>query len=220
MIGSLTGVVQERYEDFVLLDVGGVGYIVHCSERTMASLPKDGSIIRIFTDLYVREDILQLFGFRTRKECELHRLLISVQGVGTRAALAIAGTLGADGSINAITLKDSDAIRTAKGVGPKLAVRIVNELQEKVSALIAWSEEEIEIPDSEIQEDKSKPKINANKQIRSVETPASVEAHSALINLGYQQGEASRTIAEVMRDNQDLNTEDLIRQCLIKLTPG
>ena len=218
MIGSLTGTVAEKSGDSILLDVGGVGYLVYCSERTMAGLPGDGSEVRIYTDLLVREDIMQLFGFPTRKELELHRLLVSVQGVGAKAALAIAGALGAGATIQAVTLGDSGAIRTAKGVGPKLAQRIVSELKEQMSALIAWPEPDSDQPPSgESESPVTRPAGKMQK--RADDAPAAAEAHSALINLGYQPGEASRAIAEAARDNPRATTEDLIRASLLRLVP-
>lgn len=220
MIGCLTGTVIDHSDENLLLDVNGVGYIVYCSERTMAAVPQDGSIVRIYTDLFVREDMMLLFGFLTRKECELHKLLTSVQGVGAKAALAVAGALGADATIQAITLKDSDSIRLAKGVGPKIAQRVVNELHEKIFQLLAWSEGEVNLPQTGKQPvHDALTQSNSNKR-KAVEPIAAIEAHSALINLGYQQGEAARAVAEVTRDNPKINTEELIRECLIKLQPS
>lgn len=220
MIGCLTGTIVERHEEFIVIEVGGVGFLVHCSQATILALPSDDAIVRLFTDLLVREDLIQLYGFLSRKERALHQCLISVQGVGAKAALAIVGALGVEPTIQAVTLGDSDSIRTAKGVGPKLAVRIVNELQERISLLVAWSDGE-DSPsnlesrkatnDSESADNK---KTNLNKAVA-----AKTEAHSALINLGYQHGEASRAIAEVTRDQPDIETEKLIRESLIRLVP-
>ena len=219
MIGSLTGTITERSTEFVLLDVRGVGYLVYCSERTLAGLPPEGTAARLYTDLLVRDDLLQLFGFHTKKERELHRLLISVQGVGAKAALAIVGALGSNETIQAVTLGDSDSIRTAKGVGPKLAIRIVNELKEKMAALIAWSEHEAELPTIADNESVSTMKVKTGQKKRLARSNASAEAHSALVNLGYQQGEAARAIAEAVREQAEANTEELIRKSLLQLIP-
>ena len=91
MIGKISGRVDYRGPDHVLVDVGGVGYLVYCSDRTLSSLPPKGGVVALYTDLLVREDNLQLFGFLTQQEKELHKLLTSVQGVGAKAALAIQG---------------------------------------------------------------------------------------------------------------------------------
>ena len=103
MIGRIAGVILHRAPDHVLIDVRGVGYIVHVSERTAASLPRVGEAAALYTDLVVREDLLQLFGFPTLLEKEWHRLLTSVQGIGAKASLAILGTLGAEGVGRATT---------------------------------------------------------------------------------------------------------------------
>lgn len=223
MIGCLTGAIVERDDDSVLIEVGGVGYVVHCSQRNLSILPNDGSIVRLYTDLQVREDLMQLFGFLTRKERALHQCLISVQGVGAKAALAIVGALGVDNTIQAVTLGDSDAIRAAKGVGPKLAIRIVNELRERISLLIAWSADEPEPQTLKEDEDSDSgwdKKTAVDKKSHNKDSIASMaEAHSALVNLGYQHGEASRAIAEVTRDQPQAKTEDLIRESLIRLVP-
>ena len=123
MIGRLSGRVEWRGADQVLIDVGGGGYVVHVSERTLAALPGVGGHAVLYTDLLVREDLLQLFGFATLQEKELHRLLTSVQGIGARASQAILGALGAEGVSRAIALGDWAAVKAAPGVGPKLAQR-------------------------------------------------------------------------------------------------
>ncbi|WP_043918671.1 Holliday junction branch migration protein RuvA, partial [Jannaschia aquimarina] len=136
MIGRLTGRLDHKGPDHVLLDVNGVGYVVHCSDRTLAALPAPGQPARLWTELLVREDLMQLFGFLTMQEREWHRLLTSVQGIGAKASLAILGTLGADGIGRAIALGDANAVRAAPGVGPKIAQRVVNELKGKAPAMM------------------------------------------------------------------------------------
>ena len=144
MIGKLTGRVDYKGSDHVLLDVNGVGYVVHCSDRTLAALPGKGEAAALFTELLVREDLLQLFGFTTLYEREWHRLLTSVQGVGAKASMAILGTLGAEGVARAISLGDAAAVKAAPGVGPKLAQRVVNELKDKAPGVMAMGGEVIE----------------------------------------------------------------------------
>jgi len=117
MIGKITGRIEYRTTDHVLIDVRGVGYIVYCSDRTLMELPGNGEAVALFTEMLVREDNLQLFGFTTLLEKEWHRLLISVQGIGAKASLAILGTLGPEGVGRAIALGDISAIKAAKGIG-------------------------------------------------------------------------------------------------------
>jgi Holliday junction DNA helicase RuvA len=137
MIGKLSGVLEYRADDHVLLDVRGVGYIVFCSDRTLASLPAVGKVLALYTDLIVREDLLQLFGFTSLQEKEWHRLLMSVQGVGAKASLAILSTLGPEGVSRAIALGDWNGVKSARGIGPKTAQRVVNELKDKAPKVMA-----------------------------------------------------------------------------------
>lgn len=137
MIGRIAGVILHRAADHVLIDVRGVGYIVHVSARTAASLPPVGEAAALYTELLVREDLLQLFGFPTLLEKEWHRLLTTVQGVGAKALMAILWTLGPEGVGRAIALGDWNAVKAAPGVGPKLAQRVVMELKEKAPTVMA-----------------------------------------------------------------------------------
>ncbi|HEY0291775.1 MAG TPA: Holliday junction branch migration protein RuvA, partial [Hansschlegelia sp.] len=131
MIGKLTGVVDSVGADWVILDVGGVGYVVSCSSRTLSRLPKAGDTARLSIETHVREDRIQLFGFMADLEREWFRLLNTVQGVGTKVALAILSTLEASDLATAIALQDKVAIARAPGVGPKVAARIAAELKDK-----------------------------------------------------------------------------------------
>ena len=137
MIGRISGRLDWRGPDHVLIDVRGVGYIVHVNDRTLAGLPVLGEAVSFYTELLVREDLLQLFGFPTMLDKEWHKLLTTVQGVGAKAAMAILGTLGAEGTARAITLGDARAVQAAPGVGPKLAQRIILELKAKAPGLMA-----------------------------------------------------------------------------------
>ncbi len=137
MIGRLAGRIDYRASDHVLIDVRGVGYLVYCSDRTLAALPSVGEHVALYTDLLVREDNLQLFGFTTLVEKEWHRLLMSIQGVGAKASLAILGALGPDGVGRAIALGDWNAVKAARGIGPKTAQRVVLELKDKAPAVMA-----------------------------------------------------------------------------------
>ena len=134
MIGKLKGLIDSYGEDYVLLDVGGVGYQVHCSARTLQHLPSPGEAAVLSIETYVREDQIKLFGFRTDQEREWFRLLQTVQGVGAKVALAVLGTLAPADLANAIALRDKAAVARTPGVGPKVAERIVTELKDKAPA--------------------------------------------------------------------------------------
>ena len=137
MIGKLTGRLDYKALDHVLIDVRGVGYLVYLSDRTMATLPPVGEAVALYTDMVVREDLMQLYGFTSLVEKEWHRLLTSVQGVGAKVSLAILGTLGPDGVSRAIALGDWASVKAAKGVGPKTAQRIVLDLKDKAPGVMA-----------------------------------------------------------------------------------
>src|ERR1700735_3387133 len=132
MIGKLKGLIDSYGEDFVILDVGGVGYQVHCSSRTLQSLPSPGEAAVLSIETYGREDQIKLFGFKSDIEREWFRLLQTVQGVGAKVALAVLGTLSPPDLANAIALRDKAAVTRPPGVGPKVAERIVTELKDKV----------------------------------------------------------------------------------------
>ncbi len=218
MIGRLRGALVERGTDHVVIDVSGIGYVVHCSERTMAAMPGLGSGLVLHTDLLVREDLLQLYGFRSVRERELHRLLMTVQGVGAKAALAIAAALGTDSTIRAIVLQDAESIRSAQGVGPKLAQRVVNELKEKAVELMASSREEPDLGNAEELRVEEVAETGSAAPSPDATAISSVsEAISALTNLGYRQGEAAHAVAGVHGNDPGLETAELIREALKQL---
>lgn len=224
MIGKLTGRVDYKAADHVLLDVGGVGYTVHCSDRTLAALPGAGQMAAVYTELLVREDLLQLFGFLTPHEREWHRLLITVQGVGSKASMAILGTLGPDGVARAIAIGDWGAVKAAPGIGPKLAQRVVNELKEKAPGLMAlggtMGQAAGTTPDPLIEEDGA---AAAPKAAPRPQAPASgaaqADALSALTNLGYAPSEAARAVAEAAGNAPGAEAPALIRAALRLLAP-
>jgi Holliday junction DNA helicase RuvA len=221
MIGRIAGVILHRAADHVLIDVRGVGYIVHVSTRTAASLPPVGEAAALFTELLVREDLLQLFGFPTLLEKEWHRLLTSVQGVGAKASMAILGTLGAEGVGRAIALGDWNAVKAAPGVGPKLAQRVVLELKEKAPSVMAMGgalggnvggvDEVIEAAAPHL----PRPKASAPATSAS----ATADALSALLNLGYGQGEAAAAVAQAAGESEGAAASALIRASLKLLAP-
>ena len=221
MIGKLSGRVDYRGEDHVLIDVRGVGYLVYCSDRVLAGLPAPGEAVSLYTDLLVREDILQLFGFPTLVEKEWHRLLMSVQGVGAKASLAILSALGPDGVSRAIALGDWNAVKAARGIGPKTAQRVVNELKDKAPTVMAMAGRGA--PLAEVIEDAAEPATPAPARRPAPAAPASgaaqAEALSALTNLGYAPGEAAGAVAEAAGDTPGADTATLIRAALRALAP-
>ena len=216
MIGRLSGRIGYRGTDHILLDVGGVGYVVYVSERTLAGLPGVGEVTSLFTDLLVREDLLQLFGFPTMAEKEWHRLLMGVQGIGAKASMAILGTLGPDGVARAIALGDHAAVKAAPGVGPKIAQRVVNELKGKAPAMMAMPGEALA---EAVVSGGDAPVIEPLSA-----TPPAVsgqaEALSALQNLGYAPGEAAAAVAEAAGANEGAEVSVLIREALKRLAPA
>src|SRR3977135_3474390 len=134
MIGKLKGIIDTYGEDFVILDVGGVGYLVHCSARTLQELPAPGEAATLAIETHVREDQIRLFGFLTDVEREWFRLLQTVQGVGAKVALSVLSTLKPAELASAIALRDKAMVARTPGVGPKVAERIVTELKDKAPA--------------------------------------------------------------------------------------
>lgn len=214
MIGKLSGRVAYVAEDHVLLEAGEVGYIVHCAPRTLAALPRPGGRASLYTDLLVREDLLQLFGFATLVEKEWHRLLTSVQGVGAKVSLAILGALGPEGVSRAIALGDAAAVKRAPGVGPKLATRIVNELKDKAPNVMALGAMAAKAPalggaasapeDDDALVDvapaaparrKAPKQPDPEHSLAEARAEAEADALSALVNLGYAPHDAASAVA-------------------------
>ena len=226
MIGSLKGRIEYKATDHTLIDVSGVGYLVYCSERTLSLLPSDGEYVTIFTELVVREDLLQLYGFLTFAEKEWHRLLCSVQGVGAKGALAIQGILSVEALSRAILLSDWATVKSAPGVGPKIAQRIVNELKEKAPKIMAMGAVTSNSIDGNTDlvdhnDRKNQSEINVGSELSNSEALRNVQADtlSALINLGYSQGDAASAIARIETDETDLDAKKLIRSALRLLAP-
>lgn len=222
MIGRIAGHILYKTSDHVLIDVRGVGYMVFCSDRTLAGLPGPGEPVALFTDMLVREDLLQLFGFPTLVEKEWHRLLMSVQGIGAKASLAILGALGADGVSRAIALGDWSSVKAAKGVGPKTAQRVVNELKDKAPAVMAMgAPEPPDLPVSApvIDDADAGGPARAAQAASPQNANAQAEALSALGNLGYAPGEAAGAVAQAAGDDPQADTAALIRAALKLLAP-
>ena len=222
MIGKISGRLDWRGSDHVLIDVRGVGYIVYVNDRTLAGLPGLGEAVSLYTDLLVREDLLQLFGFPTMLEKEWHKLLTTVQGVGAKAAMAILGTLGAEGAARAITLGDARAVQAAPGVGPKLAQRIILELKAKAPGLMAAGvglSAKAEAEDLVIEPVAAPARPVRTNEGATRRAASTADALSALLNLGYGQSDAAQAVATVAGDQPDAETATLIRAALKLLAP-
>lgn len=204
MIGKLKGVIDFYGEDYVILDVHGVGYQVHCSARTLQALPQRGEAATLSIETHVREDQIRLFGFASDAEREWFRLLQTVQGVGAKVALAILGTLKASELAQAIALRDKAAVSRAPGVGAKVAERIVTELKDKTPAL-SGADPALAALSGDLDEGR------APRPIR--------DAISALVNLGYAQAQASAAIAGAAQSaGTDADAAKLIRLGLKELS--
>jgi len=223
MIGKLSGRIDYRAADHLLIDVRGVGYLVYVSDRTMAALPGVGEVVALYTDLVVREDLMQLFGFQTLVEKEWHRLLTSVQGVGAKASLAILGTLGPDGVSRAIALGDWNAVKAAKGVGPKIAQRVVLDLKDKAPGVMAMTGTVADaLGEAQAAADETVIEAAAPRPAPKPAAPnasAQSEALSALGNLGYAPGDAAGAVAQAAGEMPEADTKALIRAALKLLAP-
>jgi Holliday junction DNA helicase RuvA len=203
MIGKLKGVIDAYGEDYVIVDVHGVGYVVHCSARTLQKLPPVGEAASLTIETHVREDMIRLYGFRSDDERDWFRLLQSVQGVGTRVALGILSVLEPAQLAAAIATADRATVARGPGVGPKLAARIVAELKDKAPAYAPVDPALIRFTDAV--DDRSAPQ------------PVS-DAVSALVNLGYPQVQATAAIAAALKSaGEAAEAKTLIRLGLREL---
>jgi Holliday junction DNA helicase RuvA len=180
MIGKLTGLMDSSSADWAIIDVAGVGYVVHCSGRALANLPGQGEPVSLLIETHVREDHIHLYGFPEAAERDWFRLLSTVQGVGARMALAILSALPPHELVQAIAAQDKQALTRANGVGPKLANRIVTELKDKAGQFALGP-------------------VAALVAAGGGAAPLSDDAVSALVNLGYQRGEAFGAVAQATR---------------------
>jgi Holliday junction DNA helicase RuvA len=193
----------------------------------LASLPAVGEAVQLYTELLVREDLMQLFGFTSLVEKEWHRLLTSVQGVGAKVSLAILSALGPEGVSRAIALGDWAAVKAAKGVGPKTAQRIVLDLKDKAPSVMAMGgtvTEALEGPELDAvvappAEAPAKPARKAAPKAPTGAAAASAGALSALGNLGYGPSDAAGAVAEAAANNPDAGEAELIRAALRLLAP-
>ena len=208
MIGKLRGLIDAVGADHAIIDVGGVGYEVACSSRTLSALPAPGEAVTLSIETHVREDAIKLYGFLTEAERGWFRLLQSVQGVGAKVALSILSTLDVGQLANAIALQDRSMVTRAPGVGPKVALRIVNELKDKAPPLVLTTTPVAGLVPSQ---------TNSVKSGGVAPSPAA-EAVSALLNLGYAPLQANAAISTAMsKAGETARTEDLIRLGLKEL---
>jgi holliday junction DNA helicase RuvA len=203
MIGKLKGIIDSYGEESIILDVNGVGYLVHCSGRTLQALPAIGGPVTLAIETHVREDQIRLFGFETEAEREWFRLLQTVQGVGAKVALSVLGTLKPSELASAIALRDKAMVARAPGVGPKVAERIVTELKDRAPAYADIDPAVVRLSGA-IDERRAPPAI--------------ADAVSALVNLGYGQPQAAAAIAAAARAaGESADAKSLIRLGLREL---
>jgi Holliday junction DNA helicase RuvA len=202
MIAMLRGTLQSVAEDSAIIDVGGVGYLVFCSRRTLETMPRPGGAVLVHVETHVREDHIHLYGFLQPEERSWFRLLTTVQGVGAKVGLSILSVLSPDQLLTAIAAQDKSQVNRANGVGPKLAARIVSELKDKVAGIGVSG---------------SAPFLPPRPAGEGAGAP-NEEAVSALVNLGFSRSEAFGAVA---RAGQSLGVgaavDDLIRNGLREL---
>jgi holliday junction DNA helicase RuvA len=203
MIGKLKGIMDSYGEDSIILDVNGVGYLVHCSARTLQELPAVGQAATLSIETHVREDQLRLFGFASDLEREWFRLLQTVQGVGAKVALSVLGTLKPADLASAIALRDKAMVARAPGVGPKVAERIVTELKDRAPAYAGL--------------DPAVVRLSGTVEEKRAPQPVA-DAVSALVNLGYGRPQAASAIAAAVRSaGERADAANLIRLGLKEL---
>ncbi len=208
MIGKLSGIIDSFGENHLILDVGGVGYLVHCSPRTMQTSGQTGDPLSLLIDTHVREDAISLYGFKDAAEQQWFRLLTSVQGVGARVGMAILGACPPERLGFAIASGDKAAIQAADGVGPKLALRILTELKDRAGKI------DLSAP----------PKLEtkaAGKAPAAALVSVDQDAVSALVNLGYAKTDAFQAVLSAKQkanDNEIVSLSDLIRLALKELS--
>jgi Holliday junction DNA helicase RuvA len=210
VIGKLRGLVDEVDDDHLILDVGGVGYLVHASARTLGRLPGRGEAVALMVETVVREDAILLYGFHEQAERDWFRLLNTVQGVGARHALAILSVLPPDQLAQAVAAQDKQSVSRANGVGPKLAGRITAELKDKAGTIALGPAAGGAPAGSGAGGDG--PAATAGGEV-------SEDAVSALTNLGYKRTEAFTAVAAASRRlGSDAGLQSLITEGLKELS--
>jgi len=203
MIGKLKGIVDSYGEDYIILDVGGVGYQVHCSARTLQALPSPGEAATLSIETHVREDQIKQIGFASDLDREWFRLLQTVQGVGAKVAMSVLGTLKPSELASAVAMRDKAMVARTPGVGPKVAERIVTELKDKAPAYANVDPAVVHLAGA----------LDEKRAPRPI-----TDAVSALVNLGYGHLQAAAAIAAAARSaGDDADTATLIRHGLKEL---
>lgn len=203
MIGKLKGYIEDATDDSIILDVNGVGYVLYLTTKTLSSLPNHGSIATFYVETQVREDAIRLFGFRSRLEQEWFKLLLSVQGVGAKVALALLGTLSPAELAQALALRDIAMVSRAPGIGKKVAERIVTELKNKAPHLMPADET---LP-------------HYHELTNGIADEPVNDALSALVNLGYSRDQAASAITKALKQvDGGVDSAQLIRIGLKELS--
>ena len=196
MIGKLSGRVDSQGDDYVIIDVNGVGYLVYASVKTLAKLT-EGETYKLFIETHVREDHIHLYGFLSIEEKSFFNLLQSVNGIGTRMALSILSSLTPIDIQIAINNEDKNIFKAISGVGAKLAERIVLELKDKIAKIAS-----------------SSAVIKDSLNIKKITPIASNEVIKALVNLGFSRFEAQNVVQEIITKNPEISIDELIRTAL------
>jgi len=208
MIARLRGLLDDVGDDWLIIDVGGVGYLVFCSARTLSRLPGRGEAVRLEIETHVREDHIHLYGFGDAPERAWFKLLTGVQGVGAKVGLAILSVLSPEQLTQAVAAGDKAAIARANGVGPKLAGRIASELKDKVGGLVLGTAAHAAGTGGGAAAGDDATKVGSSAD----------DAVSALVNLGYGRSEAFGAVARVIQDHgADVPLSDLVRLGLKEL---
>lgn len=196
MIGKLSGRVDSQGDDYVIIDVNGVGYLVYASGKTLAKLT-EGETYKLFIETHVREDHIHLYGFLSIEEKNFFNLLQSVNGIGTRMALSILSSLTPIDIQIAINNEDKNIFKAISGVGAKLAERIVLELKDKIAKMAS-----------------SSAAIKDSLNIKGITPIDSNEVIKALVNLGFSRFEAQNAVQEIITKNPEIPIDELIRTAL------
>ena len=212
MIGRIKGQLIEKKNDRIVIDVHGIGYVVYVTEKTARSLSlgNEAQVISLFTELLVKEDLLQLIGFLTQTEKDWFNLLRSVQGIGAKVALTILNTLDASELLRAIRMKNELAFSAVSGIGSRMAQRLVVELSGRKDLAVLEDEAVIEIRDENNEQTLS---IIKRKEIQQ-------DALSALQNLGFKSVEAKSAIDKILAEDHINDASELVKEALRALAKG
>jgi len=208
MIARLKGLLDEIGPDWIVVDVGGVGYQVFCPARVIAALPAIGDPLSLHIETHVREDHIHLFGFASARERECFRMLTTVQGVGAKVGLGILGTLSVDELTAAIVAEDKALLTRADGVGPRLAARLMTELKDKIVSLGAEF-----VPNTPVAAPAGRDNDAAAK---ADESSVSADAISALVNLGYGRAEAFSAVNRAAQSGEAASDLDRLIPAALK----